>query len=270
MACIAGAGVSLGLKFLGPESTLVGEISIDSENSPLTISNFPYFCEEVTAVSKSSVPNVTVTLYLADLPHESTSDLKFECTMETIKNESCSLKYVPLEFDNTLYGRIDAQSMDVVVEGHVLADLSISCRTRVLLYTVLSLATFTFVILSGLVCICCCASACCRPQKYEGKGNLFIYTPLLDAADHGPEDDPREHTLMVRSVNTPDGVVPTLDRTELSSSYKYSSFKPGTKTGNSFKSHHYSSPKKQKSPEVKRNYATISGTYTFQTFKPEN
>ncbi len=106
LASIAGAGLSLGLKLLGPESNLAVETSIDSENNPLTISNFPYFCEEVTAISKSGVPNTTMTLYLANSPHEFTRDLKFQCTMETVKNESCSLN-VPLEFDNILYGKID-------------------------------------------------------------------------------------------------------------------------------------------------------------------
>lgn len=254
VSCLSGAGVSIGVKLWGPETNLVGNVSIAVESQPQEISEYPYFCEEVTVISKSTVKNTTITLYLSN---DIGDVIVWECFVDAVKNDSCSL-FIPFKLDNILYGRTTGKNDTLI---------SISCRTRIWLYTAISLTVFTIVAIGGLLCSCCCACTFCR-AKEEDRKDLFIYQPLLDTADHGPKADPGEQQLMLSSGNQTDGVLPTMHPTELSSSCKYSTFKPGTKPGGSYRPRDRSVKKKAEQKHPKPNYATISGTYTYNTFKP--
>lgn len=262
VACLTGAGLSVCLKFIGPEADLTQTVTLKQADSPQLLSDFPLFCDKVSGLLMLPLPNVTTILYLATGANEENTEN--ECILEPIADNLCVLG-VPLNIRNKLYVRTEPNSGEITYNGS--ENLSLSCTSRVWLYAVLSLGTFLLLTLGLSVCLCCCVCICCRRKRVEEENNLFIYTPLLNSADQAPDTNQHEHSLMVGSVNTPDGAVSTLQPTELSSSYKYSSFKPGTKPGGSMK-RVYRPPKKQPSP--KRSYATISGTYTFNTFKPED
>ena len=261
LACLTGAGLSVCLKFIGPEADLTQTVTLRQVDSPQLLSDFPLFCDKVSGALVLTLPNVTTTMYLATEAQAVEESAGKECILEANADDFCILD-VPLDIRNKLYVRTESSSGGTAYEK-----LSLSCTSRVWLYAVLSLGTFLLLMLGLSVCLCCCVCICCRHKRVEEEDNLFIYTPLLNSADQGPDADQREHSLVVGSVNTPDGAVSTLQPTELSTSYKYSSFKPGTKPGGSMK-RVYRPPKKQPSP--KRSYATISGTYTFNTFKPED
>lgn len=261
VACLAGAALFVCLKFFGPEARLTRAVVLketDQTNGSQLLSPFPQFCDNVNATLKYDFPNISVTMYIAT---EATEEaLREECPLEF--DNWCILD-IPLDINSKLYVRTEFED-----KSNANVTLSLDCTTRVWLYVVLSLSTVFLFVLVMSICLCCWARVCCRNKKVEQGNNLFIYTPLLNSADRGPDTRQEEHSLIVGSVNTPDGVVPTLHPTELSTSYKYSSFKPGTKPGGSIRRKHHVRPKKQQSP--KPTYATISGTYTVNTFKPED
>ncbi len=251
VSSLCGALVSIGLKFWGPETSLAGHTTISAAVwQPQEVSEFPYFCKELSVVSKSTVENTTITYYLGSDARDVNVG---ECFIEAIMNDSCSL-FIPFTFGNILYRRINASA-----ETDIPISISTSCTSRIWFYMVLSLTVFTIMLVCGLLCWCCCA---CSFYKAKVKRNRYIYQPLLNT---GTETNPCEKQLKASCGNNSNSVTLPIHPTELSNSYKYSSFKPGTKAGGSHASRIQLLPREQ--AKSKPNYATISGTYTFNTFK---
>lgn len=287
LAIVGAPVVPLALRYVGPGALGERESLYLSLNDRLLVSSAPQFCERIGVTADDEVNGVSATLILTnhlsrdygepDLASQDDVMETFvkECVVLVNGETSCAL-VIPIVPGYFVFLQTNSSDGMAHNSNHTLA-FSLSCEPRTWLYVAIAVSTTALVLLFGCGCLCCCACLC-KAKKQKEDHNLFIYTPLLDHSSQEGESDSREHSLIVGSINSPSSVKKQDTRTlqiEASSSYRYSTFKPGTKAGGSmspFAQHEAKSstiPNKANTKDTKPR--TISSTsYTFNTFKPNN
>lgn len=273
LAFFGAAGLALVLRYLGPGA--VGEKDL-ALNERHLISYAPQFCESIGARAEEKVDKVSATLFLTNhLSHESihSEDLVPKMCRVFDNGGFCSLNMPILPGYLVFLETNSSESMNDKSNGTL--TFSLSCEPRIWLYVVIAVATAALVLLCGCCCIGCCLRLCRKKQKKENN-NLFIYTPLLDQTSQEERPDTKEHSLIVGSINKSscNKKQKSTERTleiEASNSYRYSTFKPGTKAGGSSVrlSPHVKPASKTNNEECKpRNYSIGDSSYTFDSFRP--
>ena len=285
LAIFGAAGLALALRYVGPGSVGERESVYLSLNDRRLVSNTPQFCRRIGVTADDEIDGVNATLFLTNGPSHDYSEPGFglqddvvgtvteECVVLVNSETSCFLE-IPIVPGYHVFLQTNSSDSMADNSNHTLA-FSLSCEPRTWMYVVIAVSTTVLVLLCGCGCLCCCACLC-KGKKQKEESNLFIYTPLLDHASEEGESDSREHSLIVSSIDSTSSVKKQQDtktlQIEASSSYRYSTFKPGTKPGRSVSPYETkSSTKANVKQSNPRNYTTLSNdSYTFDSFKPKN
>lgn len=251
------AGLTLGLWFLGPG--VLGEMKV-AQNDRQLVSHSLQFCSKVGAKSEEELSEVSATLFLTDNIQQ--QDILEQCS---IPNDGESYCYLHTPIDAGYFVFIETNSSLDVSDSF--NEFSFICKHRIWLYVAIALLAAVCMLTCGF-CLVACFARLCRTKRKE-QNDLFIYTPLID---HSQE---QEHSLIVGSIPSSSPTKKQDSSTlqlEASSSYRYSTFKEGTKPGGTLVSKpdtkHSKAPEKPKKESCNpRSFST--DMITFDTFKSQ-